>query len=179
MLIMSRLPDIPRRVQHTREASQEDALASARHYFAPGNGQDQAILIRSHEETPSIATGATTIDTSTFTTTPTVLATSTTAIAADVGMGSSSPFLPNGSPSRPTATATCRPQTWVQRISEGWTSVPPPDDTELGESDLHVPPSSVEEVAPENLGHKWRVLHPLKLPSVRHPQILLLLIKGG
>ena len=23
-------------------------------------------------------------------------------------------FLPNGSPSRPTATATCRPQTWVK-----------------------------------------------------------------
>ena len=28
-------------------------------------------------------------------------------------------FLPNGSPSRPIATATCRPQTWVQCVSEG------------------------------------------------------------
>ena len=28
-------------------------------------------------------------------------------------------FLPNGSPSRPTATATCRLQTWVQHVSEG------------------------------------------------------------
>ena len=28
-------------------------------------------------------------------------------------------FLPNGSPSRPTATGTCRLRTWVQHISEG------------------------------------------------------------
>ena len=28
-------------------------------------------------------------------------------------------FLSNGSPSRPTATATCRLRTWVQHISEG------------------------------------------------------------
>ena len=32
---------------------------------------------------------------------------------------SSRTFLPSGSPPRPTATATCRPQTWVQCISEG------------------------------------------------------------
>ena len=37
---MVRHTNIPRRVQHMREASQEDALASARHFFAPGNGQD-------------------------------------------------------------------------------------------------------------------------------------------
>ena len=53
--------------------------------------------------------------------------------------------------------------------SEGWTGVPPPDVTELGESDLHVPPSSVEEEVPENLGHEWRVLHPFEFPRVRHP----------
>ena len=28
-------------------------------------------------------------------------------------------YLPSGSPPRPTATATCRPETWVQCISEG------------------------------------------------------------
>ena len=76
--------------------------------LCPENGQDQAILIRSHEETPITTTGRATIETSTLTTTFAVLATSTTATAADVGMESSSPFLPNGSPSRPTATATCR-----------------------------------------------------------------------
>ena len=33
-------------------------------------------------------------------------------------------FLPNGSPSRPTATATCRPQTWVQHVLEGQINEP-------------------------------------------------------
>ena len=37
---MSRPTDIHKRVQHMREASQEDALASARHFFAPWNGQN-------------------------------------------------------------------------------------------------------------------------------------------
>ena len=31
--------DIPRRVLRMREVSQEDALASVRHFFVPGNGQ--------------------------------------------------------------------------------------------------------------------------------------------
>ena len=106
MLRTSRLTDIPRRVQHMRETSQEDALACVRHFYAPENGQDQAILIRSHEEAPIITTGGATIDTSTLTTAPSVLTTFTT--TADAGMESSSPFPPNGFPSTPTATATCR-----------------------------------------------------------------------
>ena len=40
-----------------RESSQYDALASARHFFAPENGQDQAILMGSPEEAPIITTG--------------------------------------------------------------------------------------------------------------------------
>ena len=34
-------------------------------------------------------------------------------------------LLPNGSPSRPTVTATCRPQTWVQCVLEGQINEPP------------------------------------------------------
>ena len=34
----TRQHDIPRRVKRMREARQEDVLASARHFFAPGNG---------------------------------------------------------------------------------------------------------------------------------------------
>ena len=78
--------DMPRRVQHMREASQEDSLASPRHFFAPKNVHDQAILIRFPEEAPIIATGGATIETPTLTTTSTVLTTSTTTTAADVGM---------------------------------------------------------------------------------------------
>ena len=62
-----------------------------------------------------------------------------------------------------------RPQTREQRILAGWTSAPSLDDTESGESDLHEPPSSVEEEVLENLGHEWRVLHPFELLGVRHP----------
>ena len=43
-------------------------------------------------------------------------------------------FLPNGSPSRPTATGTCRPITWVQHISEGQINEPTQDDTHSTES---------------------------------------------
>ena len=50
--------------------------------------------------------------------------------------------------------ATCRPQTLIQRISEGLTSTPPPDGTESGESDLHEPPLSSDKEIPENLGHE-------------------------
>ena len=83
-------------------------------------------------------------------------------------IGGTSPLPPNGSPSRPTATATCRPRTWVQRISEDWTGTHPHDNTDSSESNLHAPPSSLEEEVPENLGDEWRILHPFKLPGVRH-----------
>ena len=63
---------------------------------------------------------------------------------------------------------------------EGWAGAPPPDDAESGESDMHEPPSSVEEEVPEILGCEWRVLHPFELPGVRHPtDILLHPMKGG
>ena len=43
-------------------------------------------------------------------------------------------FLPNGSPSRPTATATCRPRMWAQHISQGQINEPTQDDTHSTES---------------------------------------------
>ena len=58
---------------------------------------------------------------------------------------------------------------WVQIISEGWTGMPPLQDADSGGSNLHAPPSSLEEEVPENLGDKWRILHPFNLPGVRHP----------
>ena len=83
--------------------------------------------------------------------------------------GSPRSFLPNGSPSRPTVTATCRPQMWLQRVSEGWTNVPPPDGTDSGESSLPEPSLLVEEEVPENLGHEWRVMYPFELPDTTPP----------
>ena len=46
----------------------------------------------------------------------------TTPVGPDVEpIDTSSPrvILPNGSPSQPAATATCRPRTWMQQITEG------------------------------------------------------------
>ena len=58
---------------------------------------------------------------------------------------------------------------WVQRVSEGWTNVSPPDGTDSRESSLPEPSLLVEEEVPENLGHEWRVLHLFELPGVRFP----------
>ena len=164
----SRLIDEPRRIQRARKESQEDALESARHLFGNGNGQKQAVQTRSVNEAPTTTEGAT-IETHTVTISPAVITTSTTTTATNAGTGGSNPFPPNGTPFGPTATATYRPRMWVQRISEGWTGIPPHEDTDSGESNLHVPPSSLEEEVPENLGDEWRILHPFELPGVRHP----------
>ena len=122
--------DVPRRVQRTREVSQEDALASARHFFALGNGQNQVVLLELPEEVPITTTGGIALEISTPAITSKFPTTSITTTTTGAETGSPRIFLPNGSPSRPTTTATCRPRTWVQRISEGWTHVPPPDGTE-------------------------------------------------
>ena len=58
---------------------------------------------------------------------------------------------------------------WVQRVSEGWTNVPPPDGTDSGRSSLPESSLLVEEEVPENLGREWRVLHPFEIPGVRFP----------
>ena len=93
----------PRRILRSREASQEDALASARHFFASANGQNRVVTSELPEEVPAVTTeGATAI-------TSTIPTTSATTTITGTEAGSPRVFLPNGSPSRPTATATCRP----------------------------------------------------------------------
>ena len=77
-------------------------------------------------------------------------------------------FLPNGSPSRPTATAICRPQTWVQHVSEEKIN----EHTREGEDSTESNPSEpyvLAEGIPDELGHEWRVLHPFEIPEVRFP----------
>ena len=107
----SRLFDEPRRIQRAREESQEDALESARHFFAPGNGQEQALQTRSSNEPPT-TTGGTTIETHTITTSPAAITTSTTlgmTTTTNARTGGSSPYPPNGTTFKSTAPTTCRP----------------------------------------------------------------------
>ena len=76
-------------------------------------------------------------------------------------------FLPSGSPPRPTATATCRPQTWVQRISEGQIEEHSGEDNHSVGS-VPLEPLVLEGLLDE-LGPKWRVLHPFEILGVRFP----------
>ena len=47
--------------------------------------------------------------------------------------------------------------------------MPPLEDAVSGDSNLHPPPSSLEEEVPGNMGDEWRILHPFDLPGLRHP----------
>ena len=77
-------------------------------------------------------------------------------------------LLPNGSPSRPTTTATCRPRTCVQHVLEGQINEPSQEGAGLAESSLSEPYLLAEGI-PEELGCEWRVLHPFEIPGVRFP----------
>ena len=95
----------------------------------------------------------------------------TTPVVPDVELvDTSSPrvILPNGSPSRPTATATCRPRTWMQQITEGQINEPTRENASSNESNLSTIEVLPEEI-PDELECEWRVLHPFELPGVRFP----------
>ena len=84
--------------------------------------------------------------------------------------GTSSPrvSLPEGSPSHPAVTATCRPRTWIQQLTEGQTNEPRREDASSSESNTSIVETLPEEI-PDELGHEWRVLHLFELPRVRFP----------
>ena len=73
--------DPPRRILRTRKASQEDALASARHFFASVNRQNQVVMSELPEKVPTVTTRMTTLASSPAitTTVPATSATTTTA----------------------------------------------------------------------------------------------------
>ena len=108
----------PRRIERTREASREDAITSNRNFFVTVNGQNR-ITTELPAETTTDVSGGNTLHMN-------IPVVSSTPIETETSEGETrSPrtFLPNGSSSRPTATATCRPQTWVQYLVEVWYSL--------------------------------------------------------
>ena len=162
----STIRQAPRIFQRAKEVSREETIASTQQFIAAvdrrntniSTGSPTGISDEVHErdvtEVPnvSMSTAATTSD------------------VLDVEpIGTSSPriSLPEGSPSHPTVTATCRPRTWMQQITEGQTNEPTRegDPDESNPSDINV--TSIE--IPDELGHEWRVLHPFELPGVRFP----------
>ena len=145
-----------RRNAITRETSREDALAATRLFFNTVNERRNIpeVLVTS-------ATGVSQIDT------PPVPHDPIETEPAEPGTASPQVYLPNGSPPRPTATATCRPWTWVQCISEGQIKEHSREDEDSVESAPLEP--LVLEGLPDELGPEWRVLHPFEYPGVRIP----------
>ena len=154
----------PRRIERTREASREDVIPSTRHFFATVNRQNETTT-----ELPAEPTTVT--DVSGGNAHMNIPVVSSTPIETETTEGetrSPKTFLLNGSPSRPTATATCRPQTWVQHVSEGQINEPTREGKDSGESNPSEPYVLAEGI-PDELGHEWRVLHPFEIPGVRFP----------
>ena len=146
--------ELPGRTEVTREASREDALAATRCFFHTAPER------RSATEVPATTTmSVLQIDTPPVTSMP---------VETERPEPSSiRTTLPSGSPPRPTATATLRPRTLEQRMSEGQTGTQSQDDEDSEESDTLEP--LVIEGLPDELGPEWRVLHPFDIPGVRNP----------
>ena len=161
---------VPKSLPGTKEASRAEVLASTRQFFAtidqrninvPMENQTTSVKVRDRGELDLTEVPTTTVVTTTTSTTP--------PIPTDMMIiGTSSPrvSLLEGSPSCPTVTATCRPRTWMQQLTEGQISEPREEEDNSG--DLSVVETLPEDI-PDELGHEWRVLHPFDLPGVRFP----------
>ena len=94
----------PRRIKRTREASRENAIASTRHFFDTFNGQNRTTTKLPAEITTDVSGGN-----APHMNIPVVSSTPIETETTEGETRSPRTFLSNGSPSRPTATATCRP----------------------------------------------------------------------
>ena len=95
-------------------------------------------------------------DVRTTTVATTTTSTITPPITIDVELrGTSSPriSLPEGSLSCPTVTATCRPRTWMQQLTEGQTNEPRREDVSLSESNTSIVETLPEDI-PDELGYE-------------------------
>ena len=163
----SNIREAPRRIQRTREASREDAITSTQQFFATVNERNRGNITEGPVATMSKVCNRNEDD-APATSTPDVATTPVVPEAETTEARSPRTFLPSGSPSRPTATATCRPRTWVQHILEGQINEPTQDDAHSIESG-GTETSILAEGIPEELGCEWRVLHPFEIPGVRFP----------
>ena len=164
---------VPKSLQGTKEASKAEVLASTRQFFAAIDQRNMNVptgnLMTSTEvrERDIIEV----LDVLTTTVVMTTTSTTTPPITVDTELiGTSSPriSLPEGSLSCPTVTATCRPRTWMQQLTEGQTNECRREDASSSESNTSTVETLPEDI-PSELGCEWRVLHPFDLPGVRFP----------
>ena len=84
------------------------------------------------------------------------ISTTTHPVTLDVeARGTSSPMisLPEGSPSHPTVTATCRLRTWMQQLTEEQTNEPRREDASSSVSNTSIVETLPEDI-PDELGHE-------------------------
>ena len=148
--------ELPRRNEISRETSRADALATTRLFF------NTVAERRNITEVPTMSTVSIS-----QTDTPPAPSVPAETEPAEPNATSSRMYLPSGSPPRPTATATCRPQTWVHRVSEGQIEEHSREDEDSVVSEPLEP--LVLEGLPDELGPEWRVLHPFEIPGVKFP----------
>ena len=162
----SHTKEVPRRIQRTREVSRKEAIESTQQYFA---AVDERNRNNSTGRPTGISTKVCERDNIDVPNTPTSILATTTVVLDVEPIGTSSPriSLPDGSPSCPTVTTTCRPRTWMQQITEGQTNEPAREEgsEESNPLEINVTPEEI----PDELGCEWRVLHPFELPGVRFP----------
>ena len=158
--------EAPRVIQRTKEASREEAIASTRKFFAAVDRRNASVAT----ESPIASAEVCERDVIEVPDVPTTTATITPVVLDVEPRGTSSPriSLPEGSPSQPTVTATCKPRTWMQQITEGQINEPRREDADSSESNTSSIETLPEEI-PDELGCEWRVLHPFDLPGVRFP----------
>ena len=137
-------------------------MALTRQFFATVNEQNPVVMSELPVEVPTVTSEEN------VTLNLNIPTTSATPTITEAETRSSRTLLSNGSPSRPTATATCRPQMWVQSVLEGQINEPSQEGTGSAES-ISTEPYLLAEGIPENLGHEWRILHPFEIPGVRFP----------
>ena len=167
------IPGVLKSIQGTKEASREEALASTQQFFAAVGRRNVSIPTETQLTSTEVYESdiIEVLDVPTTTVVTTTTSTTTPPITLDTELrGTSSPriSLPKGSPSHPTVTATCRPRTWMQQLTEGQTNEPRREDVSSSESNTSIVETLPEDI-PDELGHEWRVLHPFDLPGVRFP----------
>ena len=163
---------VPKTLQGTKEASRAEVLASTQQFFAAIDQRNTNILTENQTALVDVQSrdDLEVLEVPTTTVAVTTVITPSPWIANMAIIDTSSPrvSLPEGSLSHPTVTATCRPRTWMQQLTEGQTTEPQREGTSSSEHEVSLVETLPEEI-PDELGHEWRVLHPFDLPGVRLP----------
>ena len=142
--------EVPRIIQRTKEASREEVIASTHQFFAAVDRRNASITTGSQLASTEVCERdvVEVPDVPTATTTP--------LMNIDVEpRGTSSPriSLPEGSPSHPTVTATCRPRTWMQHLTEEQINESRREDASSSESNTSTVETLPEDI-PDELGHE-------------------------